>query len=234
MTWDDGTRVRWHGYGSPGLVALAERMNEQERVEAEARRQSNRGGAMDTLFDEAPAPALGAGFELPDGWGWVTPQGGPFPIVAMLADRRGVVIVHGETEADVALRAGQLARGLRGDELSDPDERQLGPFVRDSETSRQAALANYPRQGSQRWRILDALTTRDVETPPGRARGLTREELSDRTGLAGDTVRPRVVELIAGGWVVESEQTRQTRAGNAAALVLLTDKAATYLPSGAS
>lgn len=111
-------------------------------------------------------------------------------------------------------------------ELADPDERQLGPFTRDSETSRKAALANYPRQGSQRWRILTKLHTNERITPPGRPRGLTREQLADQLALSGDTIRPRVVELIAGGWVEESEGfTRKTRAGNDAALVMLTEKA---------
>lgn len=110
--------------------------------------------------------------------------------------------------------------------LSDPDEKQLGPFARESETSRKAALANYPRQGSQRWRILILLRRVEDETPPGRPRGLTREEVGLRLGLTGDSVRPRVRELIEGEWIEESEDlTRRTHLGNDAALVFLTEKA---------
>lgn len=109
--------------------------------------------------------------------------------------------------------------------LSDPEEQQLGPFVRGSETSRQAALATYPRQGSQRWKVLMALLEEDQVSPPGRLRGMTREELAGRTGLSPDTVRPRVVELIAGGWIFEGEFTRKTALGNDAALVMLTPAA---------
>lgn len=106
--------------------------------------------------------------------------------------------------------------------LSDPDERQLGPFVRDSETSRQAALANYPRAGSQRRLILDAFAT-----GKGRAHGFTREELARWTGLPDNSIRPRVGELIAGGWIGQGSKdgapaTRPTALGNDSEVLMLT------------
>jgi hypothetical protein len=78
-----------------------------------------------------------------------------------------------------------------GEDLSDIEARKLGPFVTRSATSRKAALDNYPRQGSQRDRIVRALRT-SVST---------REELSLRLNLSENTIRPRVKELLDGGWI---------------------------------
>lgn len=99
--------------------------------------------------------------------------------------------------------------------LSDPDTRQLGPFAKNSETSRRAAIDNYPRQGSQRWRILKALSM----TP------LTRYEIQQQTRLDENSVRPRVLELIEGGWVRETDLTRPTGSKSKAVVLDLTDKA---------
>lgn len=94
---------------------------------------------------------------------------------------------------------------------------QMGPFARESDTSRDAALGNYPRAGSQRWRVLEALRERG-------ARGATRDELELMLRLGGSTVRPRVWELLHGGWIRETERTRPTRLGNEAHVLTLTDK----------
>jgi hypothetical protein len=119
-------------------------------------------------------------------------------------------------------------------ELSDPEERKLGPFARDSETSRKAALAAYPRQGTQRWKILAALRYRESFVPPSGLLGYTRDELAEATGMSPNAVRPRVVELVAGGWIEESEFTRKTEAGLDASLLVLTDKAREELRRRAS
>lgn len=103
-------------------------------------------------------------------------------------------------------------------DLSDPSASKLGPFVRESETSRRAALDAYPRQGSQRARILFALQ-------PGIGGAQTREELAIGLGLSENTVRPRVKELIEGGWVKETVWTRKTTRGSDAVLVALTARA---------
>lgn len=118
-------------------------------------------------------------------------------------------------------------------ELSDPDERQLGGFVRSSETSRKAALDAYPRQGSQRWRILDAYYER-AKTGPldgGVAwRGWTRHELAVALGMRESSVAARVIELVRGEWLkpllYEGEPvTRKTNSGSDAAVLVLTEKA---------
>lgn len=44
--------------------------------------------------------------------------------------------------------------------LVDLDAKKLGPFVKDSATSRAAAIAAYPRQGTQRHRIVRCLYER--------------------------------------------------------------------------
>lgn len=103
-----------------------------------------------------------------------------------------------------------------------PDSNELGPFARDSETSRKAALANYPRSGSQRERILRHVVARSSRVGE---RGAIREEIQWELGLGGDTVRPRVKELIEGGWLRETEHTRRTTKGNEAVVLAPTQKA---------
>jgi DNA-binding MarR family transcriptional regulator len=106
-------------------------------------------------------------------------------------------------------------------ELTDPDVRELGPFARDSETSRQAAIANYPKQGTQRWRIIDYIGRRPAE---GRGSGATRNELSYVLDLSENSIRPRVRELVEGGWIEETERTRLTDMGRDATVLVLTDR----------
>ena len=45
------------------------------------------------------------------------------------------------------------------------------------------------------------------------AYGLTAQEIEDRTGIAGNTVRPRLVELRDAGLIVEGPRFRKTRSG---------------------
>jgi len=51
------------------------------------------------------------------------------------------------------------------------------------------------------------------------AAGLTREEIEAATGLSGNTVRPRVWELVRTGLVAECG-TRRTASGRAAAVIV--------------
>jgi len=99
-----------------------------------------------------------------------------------------------------------------------PNKNTLGPFARDSKTSRASALANYPRSGSQRERVL-----REIEKA-GR-RGATREEISFGARMNDNSVRPRVRELIDGRFIVASDATRPTRSGGDAEILFLTTKA---------
>lgn len=108
------------------------------------------------------------------------------------------------------------------------DLRQLGPFARESETSRQAALDAYPRQGSQRHRILTVFVSQLVGTDGSRA-GYTREELERITNLSGNTIHPRVQELIQGGFIEETDRTRRTRNGSEAVVLNITAKARTEI-----
>lgn len=118
----------------------------------------------------------------------------------------------------VAVVVGQLP------ELSDPDAKQLGSFARNSETSRQAALAVYPRQGTDRWKILYLLDLASKSGMPGH----TRDEMARHVGLPGNTVRPRVRELMDGGWIEQARDEdgklirRLSDAGHPADVVRLT------------
>jgi predicted ArsR family transcriptional regulator len=64
----------------------------------------------------------------------------------------------------------------------------------------------------QRARILDAIQSRK--------NGATRQELEERLGLSGDSVRPRVCELRKAGLVVENGACRTTRAGRPARVLV--------------
>lgn len=101
--------------------------------------------------------------------------------------------------------------------LSDTGATSMLPFAADSSTSRNAALDAYPRQGTQRARIIDQLD--------GIPLGMTRDELAARLGMSPNTVRPRIVELMEGGWVEDTGRTRKTPLKRDAEVLALTDKA---------
>lgn len=103
-------------------------------------------------------------------------------------------------------------------EAEPADKPQLGGFTGSSETSRRAALDNYPRAGSQRWRVLRLL--RDAG-----GHGATAAELPMHSADR------RLSELKAGGWVEQARyendalRTRKTPRGSRAAVYVLTDRA---------
>jgi predicted ArsR family transcriptional regulator len=76
-------------------------------------------------------------------------------------------------------------------------------------TSAAAAKAIEPHAGTLRATILDLLR---------RDGPLTAQEIEDRTGLEGNTVRPRLCELRDAGKVRDSGLTRKTRSGRDAAV----------------
>jgi hypothetical protein len=121
------------------------------------------------------------------------------------------------------IEAIETAPVLDGDKVEvDVAARKLGPFAAKSETSRQAALVNYPKSGTQRARILRTI----VQGADGR----TREELASLLGLPDNSVRPRVRELIDGGWIVVHVRdgeavTRKTALGNQSEVLIPTAKA---------
>lgn len=103
-------------------------------------------------------------------------------------------------------------------DIDEHDSQNLGPFSAESETSRLAALANYPHSGSQRHRIL-------VEIVRSGLTGRTREELSEKLGLSGNSVRPRVKELLEGDWLEVGIGVRKTPMGNDSEVLVATRKA---------
>lgn len=91
----------------------------------------------------------------------------------------------------------------------------LGPFTADSETSRQAALNNYPRSGTQRWKVLTTIVA---------SGGKTRDQLAEDLHLPDSSVDARVWELKQGGFVEESSRRARTRAAAEAAVLVATKK----------
>ena len=97
----------------------------------------------------------------------------------------------------------------------------LPTFARTSKTSRQAAIAKYDRRDSlvQRELILSFIRERGDY-------GATREEIQVWFKLSGDSVRPRVKELLgqAKGWTAPrirvSGVTRKTVSGNRAEVLV--------------
>jgi len=90
-----------------------------------------------------------------------------------------------------------------GRELDDPGRNRLGGYARDSATSRNAALANFPRSGTQRLAVLQAVY---LAGP----RGATSDEISARHGIRLYSVKPRLLELRRGGWVARNGDVRRS------------------------
>lgn len=131
-----------------------------------------------------------------------------------------------EAAPDAMVRAEATAAVL--DELPEPAANELGGFrSTDPDTSREAALVNYPHSGSQReallWMVHDA-----------GERGLTFDEARALGLYAADR---RLPELRRGGWIEPKmlpglepgdrpdESKRQTRHGADATVYILTDRA---------
>jgi hypothetical protein len=70
--------------------------------------------------------------------------------------------------------------------------------------------------------LVDASTLRAtvLEAIKQAPNGLTREELEKATGLSGNTVRPRVWELLHDGRIMQAG-TRPTASGRAAAVLVV-------------
>lgn len=94
---------------------------------------------------------------------------------------------------------------------------QLGPFMRQSSTSREAAIGSYPRQGTNRQRVLEAIKARGEH-------GMTRNEIAERFGWSDSQTHPRAWELVNGGFVV-AQGTRPSRLRHDAEVLVATPKA---------
>jgi hypothetical protein len=77
-------------------------------------------------------------------------------------------------------------------------------------TSRAAATAIVPIAAKQRQAVLDALRASWD--------GLTDEQIGEAVGIGGSSSRPRRIELVKAGLVIDSGRTRPTRAGRQAVI----------------
>jgi len=85
----------------------------------------------------------------------------------------------------------------------------IPPHVKDSDTSRDAALLAIPKAQTQRSRVLQVLKH---IWPKGR----TDEEIQDLLQMNPSTERPRRIELVQKGLVFDSMVKRKTRSGRLA------------------
>lgn len=83
------------------------------------------------------------------------------------------------------------------------------PYQRHSDTSREAALMAEPHRDTDLARVLLVIRAACVD-------GVTDEEIVERARMAGNTVRPRRVELVQRGLVIDSGVRRPTRSGRKA------------------
>lgn len=93
-----------------------------------------------------------------------------------------------------------------------------------AETARLAALKNAPASGTQRHRVLRALTG----LSPDKTVGLTDDELSQLLAMSPNTLRPRRVELVEGGWVEDSGLRRNNQYGNTCIVWRCTEKGTSW------
>lgn len=110
------------------------------------------------------------------------------------------------------------------DELSEVGKNTVGKFHAPAAgapaTELASAIAVYPRSGTQRRKVLDAIHAAGMA-------GLTDEEISNSLKMLANTERPRRVELEEGGWIMDSGKKRKTEASGSDAVVwVLTEKGA--------
>lgn len=98
-----------------------------------------------------------------------------------------------------------------------------GPAVRDSDTSKRAALLNAPRAGTQRWRVLMIFARHG---PYGATRDEVWAQLRVEGGVGEGAVDARVWELGPrnGGFIEPNGEERRTPAGGMAEVLVLTEK----------
>jgi hypothetical protein len=115
------------------------------------------------------------------------------PASDVLAERANFVAA---VEALNASRSPQTGRGVAA---GSPSANGAGRSRRGArETSTDAALLALPASGRNRRRVLDAVAA--VARDP-RLVGLTDLQIAQATGLRDNSVRPRRVELVDGGWL---------------------------------
>lgn len=124
---------------------------------------------------------------------------------------------------DLGISAGDyfIVARAPSSELESPGENHLGAFPGSGDESgaaRDAALLNYPRSGTQRQRVLQAIIDAGE-------RGLTSDEIAERFGMRLYSVKPRVFELRAGGWIERDGTTRPSATGAGVDVHIATPKA---------
>lgn len=95
----------------------------------------------------------------------------------------------------------------------DVPPRQPDPPHCGTETSRAAAKAIKPTAGTLRAQVHQFIKSRGDM-------GATRNEIEVSLSMSGNTVRPRVRELIAAGLIVDTEETRTTPSGRSASVLV--------------
>lgn len=105
-----------------------------------------------------------------------------------------------------------LAMALQQDPLAQPHT-----YVQNGAkpTAVAAAAKAKPGSGTQRGRVLRCVVDAGEE-------GVTDDQVRDRLGLELNTVRPRRLELVEAGYVIDSGDTRMTSSGNPAVVWLAT------------
>lgn len=81
-------------------------------------------------------------------------------------------------------------------------------------TSIAAAESIRGTAATDRQRVLERIRAAGIH-------GLTREQIEVATGLSGNSVRPRVAELIAAGTIEEAGEIRRTSTGRAARVLTI-------------
>jgi hypothetical protein len=113
--------------------------------------------------------------------------------------------------------------GDEPEELVDPREGQIGGFRKtDPETSRKAAVMNYPGRKTQRWEIMMAIAQAG-------SWGMTAEEASRQTGIEYRSATPRIGELKSGDWIKGKGTTREGSMRAEQEILVLTERAKRYL-----
>lgn len=102
----------------------------------------------------------------------------------------------------------------------DPSANALGGFTAESEESRKAALANYPRSGNQRHKILLAVFRKGPH-------GMTFDECREEIGIY--SADRRMSELVDGGWLERTGRARITQHGADASVMTCTQKAVEWI-----
>lgn len=108
--------------------------------------------------------------------------------------------------------AGELTRAAAGVRAAPTPE--FGPAHNGRATSRNAALMNKPTAGSQRDRVLLAIQGVCSRGFPG----LTDEEIESITHMKHQTASARRRELVIGGFIKDSGQTKTNESGAQATL----------------